>query len=328
VTDSGNDRVCVFTTEGEFLFDFAVSGEPSDVAFDAEGNVYVSACDRRRVEKFTAQGESLNQSLKPISKPEGVCVDSAGNIYVVSKGSNQIYKFNPQHQLLKKWGGRGSESGKFNKPYGIAVDADDYIYVADCNNNRIQKFDSEGNFISQFTGSPQYPLQRPEDIAFDQKGNFYVAEVGTERIQKFSPDGELLARWSLEEFNALGCVAVDTQNYVYATCYFGNCVYKFAKRNENIEHNKKTPKINLGDCFPNPLNPECYISMQEKEKDVRIYNILGQLIRKIKCSTDQTLKETRVYWDGRNSQGEEVPSGVYFYEVGKREKIKKMVVLR
>jgi DNA-binding beta-propeller fold protein YncE len=255
VTDSGNNRVCVFTTSGKFLFDFGEEKlkEPSDVAFDAEGNVYVSSCATDRVEKFTAEGEYLNQTLGPISKPEGVCVDSKGNIYVVSKGSHRVYKYTSQHQRLKHWGKKGNKPGQFNKPYGIAVDGADNIYVADSNNNRIQKFDSEGNFISQLTGSPQYSFQAPEDIAFDQEGNFYVTEAKAERVQKFSPNGKLLACWTLKEFNALGCIAVDLQNNVYTTCYFGNCIYKFAKKNKNIQPTNKERGTKSDECSPNPF---------------------------------------------------------------------------
>jgi sugar lactone lactonase YvrE len=231
VTDSGNDRVCVFSTSGEFLFAFGQGelSEPSDVAFDQEGNVYVSSCDEGRVKKFTANGEYLNESLEGLSQPEGVCIDSQGNIYVVNKGSNQIKKFNSQHELVATWGGPGNGPGEFNTPYGIAVDAQDYIYVADCNNDRIQKFDSEGNYITEWGGAP-YPFDGPEDIAFDSEGNFYVAEVETERIQKFTSNGEFITKWGLDEFQNLGCVALDQEDNVYATCYYGDCVYKFALR--------------------------------------------------------------------------------------------------
>jgi flagellar hook assembly protein FlgD len=63
------------------------------------------------------------------------------------------------------------------------------------------------------------------------------------------------------------------------------------------------------------------------EMKIKIYNILGQLVREIECSTDQEGKGLRVYWDGRDSRGMEVPSGVYFYEMAERD-VRRMVVLK
>jgi hypothetical protein len=83
--------------------------------------------------------------------------------------------------------------------------------------------------------------------------------------------------------------------------------------------------------YPNPMNPECYIPVNVKCKmqnvKCKIYNILGQLVREIECSGVQEFKGARVYWDGRDSRGLEVPAGVYFYEVT-GEAVRKMVVLR
>jgi hypothetical protein len=83
--------------------------------------------------------------------------------------------------------------------------------------------------------------------------------------------------------------------------------------------------------YPNPFNPECYIPINPKGKgeEVRckIYNILGPLVKEIECSRVQAFKSSGVYWDGRDSRGLEVPTGVYFYEVG-GESIRRMVVLK
>jgi flagellar hook assembly protein FlgD len=53
---------------------------------------------------------------------------------------------------------------------------------------------------------------------------------------------------------------------------------------------------------------------------------LGQLVREIECST-VNVQSSRVYWDGKDSGGLEVPAGVYFYEVAGRG-IRRMVVLK
>jgi hypothetical protein len=83
--------------------------------------------------------------------------------------------------------------------------------------------------------------------------------------------------------------------------------------------------------YPNPFNPKRYIllNVSSKRQNVKckIYNILGQLVREIEFSKVQELKDSRVYWDGRDTRGMEVPSGIYFYEIGE-EKVRRKVVLR
>jgi hypothetical protein len=85
--------------------------------------------------------------------------------------------------------------------------------------------------------------------------------------------------------------------------------------------------------YPNPLNPESYIPIPIKIKGKRqnvkckIYNILGQLVREIKISNLKSQISKSIYWDGRDSRGLEVPSGIYFYEIGEK-KVRRMVVLR
>jgi hypothetical protein len=83
--------------------------------------------------------------------------------------------------------------------------------------------------------------------------------------------------------------------------------------------------------YPNPFNPECYIPVNAKSKKknvkCKIYNILGQLVKEIEWSKVHGLKDSRIYWDGRDSRGLEVPAGVYFYEMG-GEGVKRIVVLK
>jgi hypothetical protein len=85
--------------------------------------------------------------------------------------------------------------------------------------------------------------------------------------------------------------------------------------------------------YPNPFNPECWLPVGEIENKtgkvrVKIYNILGQLVREIDCSNRSSRSNgSKVYWDGKDSRGLEVPSGVYFYEVA-GERVRKMIVLR
>jgi hypothetical protein len=85
---------------------------------------------------------------------------------------------------------------------------------------------------------------------------------------------------------------------------------------------------------PNPFNPSTTISYSLPngpllQTRVEIYNLRGQMVRVL---VDE-VKEPGVYhvfWDGTDSQGREVPSGVYFYRLkaGSLSRVRKMIVLR
>ena len=72
--------------------------------------------------------------------------------------------------------------------------------------------------------------------------------------------------------------------------------------------------------YPNPFNPETWIPFklaQNAPVTIRIYNTKGQLVRTIALGNKNAgiyvTKDKAVYWDGRNSYGEKVASGMYFY---------------
>lgn len=94
-------------------------------------------------------------------------------------------------------------------------------------------------------------------------------------------------------------------------------------------------KFSLGQNYPNPFNPETRIELSVPffadgvKATLDVYDALG---RKIKNLINKPLKsgEIKVRWDGRNTLGQKVASGVYFYRfhAGKFTTSKKMVLLR
>ena len=74
--------------------------------------------------------------------------------------------------------------------------------------------------------------------------------------------------------------------------------------------------------YPNPFNPETWIPYQLSEDSpvsVSIYDTTGQLIRTLplghQAAGFYNSRERAAYWDGRNTLGERVASGIYFYQL-------------
>ncbi len=74
----------------------------------------------------------------------------------------------------------------------------------------------------------------------------------------------------------------------------------------------------LGHNFPNPFNPVTQIEYglaQSGPVQMRVYDILGRLVRQLVQEQEQKVGIYTVVWDGRNQMGRQVGNGVYFYRL-------------
>ena len=74
--------------------------------------------------------------------------------------------------------------------------------------------------------------------------------------------------------------------------------------------------------YPNPFNPETWIPYQLSEDSpvsVSIYDTTGQVVRTLSLGFQSAgfynSQGRAAYWDGRNALGEQVASGIYFYQL-------------
>jgi len=102
---------------------------------------------------------------------------------------------------------------------------------------------------------------------------------------------------------------------------------------ENDDEIASIPEsIELLQNYPNPFNPVTtiqYILPKNEHIVLEVYNIAGEKINTL-INENQPQGSYDVKWDGRNSKGKLVSSGVYFYRIksGKFIKSRKMVLLR
>ena len=89
--------------------------------------------------------------------------------------------------------------------------------------------------------------------------------------------------------------------------------------------------------YPNPFNPETWIPYQlanASDVQITIYDTKGAIVRTLGLGHQSagyyTNRNRAAYWDGRNGLGENVASGVYFYQLQTDEisPIRKMVILK
>ena len=157
---------------------------PTEIVFDADGNMFFADPWAGRIRKIDTQG---------------VITTVAGN---------------------GEWGFNGDGipaiNASLNEPRSVAVDNEGNIYIADTFNDRIRKVDKtgiittvvgegplsggdesnggsgqEGDGIGDNGPAAQASLLRPWALAFDRFGNMYIADYGNHRIRKVDPGGQI-----------------------------------------------------------------------------------------------------------------------------------------
>ncbi len=195
--------------------------QPSGVAVDSAGNVYVADTDNFTIRKVTPGGvvttlaglaRNLGSadgaaSTARFNSPNGVAVDGAGNVYVADCGNDTIRKVTPGGvvtTLAGLAGNSGSADGtgsaaRFCFPFGVAVDSAGNVYVADYGNNTIRKV-TPGGVVTTLAGlagsqgsadgtGSAARFYMPYGVAVDSAGNVYVADYGNNTIRKVTPGG-------------------------------------------------------------------------------------------------------------------------------------------
>ena len=106
---------------------------------------------------------------------------------------------------------------------------------------------------------------------------------------------------------------------------------------ESILAAMRPEKTELLANYPNPFNPETWIPFHlanSSDVTITIYDMRGTTVRSLELGHQQegyyTSRNRAAYWDGRNDLGENVASGIYFYQLqaDNLSLLRKMIVLK
>lgn len=193
---------------------------PSGVAVDGAGNVFVADTMNNTLRKVTALGVVTTLAGTPgtsgsadgtgsnaqFQGPQGLVADLSGNLYVADTNNQIIRKVVPSTgevtTIAGLAGNHGSADGtgnvaRFNYPSGIAIDSAGNLYVADTENNTVRAITPAG-LVSTLAGlagnsggadgiGSTATFDSPSAIAADLSGNVYVADTGNFTIRKLVP---------------------------------------------------------------------------------------------------------------------------------------------
>jgi hypothetical protein len=117
--------------------------------------------------------------------------------------------------------------------------------------------------------------------------------------------------------------------------YFNTINFKETAVEDEQEERDLPQKFTLYQNHPNPFNPNTRIrfvvcsGQSPLHVCLKIYNIRGQLVR-ILIEEEKPPGDYQAIWDGRNDEGQQVASGIYFYQLRAKDRIftRKMLLLR
>jgi sugar lactone lactonase YvrE len=239
VADRDNNRIrkvtaatgVITTVAGNGSYGFGGDGglataaylaDPSGVAVDGAGNLYIADSSNNRIRKVAAAngvittvagsgthgfgGDGGAATAAQLNFPQSVALDAAGNLYIADTDNNRIRRVSAATSIITTFAGSGTygfsgdgaaaAAAQLRAPAGVAVDASGNVYIADSYNHRIRKVAAATGNITTVagTGSWDYSgearaatsaaLGRPKGVAVDANGNFYVADTDNHRIRK------------------------------------------------------------------------------------------------------------------------------------------------
>jgi len=243
VTDSGNARIQKFTSDGQFLKTWGVSGtdngefkKPTGIA-TYENNVYVVDSEQSKIQVFDSTGKFLQSWGKFGSDqgeffyPQGISISNDGVVYVADTKNHRIQQFTTDGEFLSSFGIFGPGDGKLRTPVDVAL-GENYIYVSDPANWKIEKYTYEGISVASFDYNFGGSLVQPYGLIVDTDGNIYFTDLYKHRIVKIDPEGTTLKIFGSVgsdkgKFIAPKDIILDDKGYLFVAEYGNNRIQKF-----------------------------------------------------------------------------------------------------
>ncbi len=179
-------------------------GQPTSVAPDAQGNLYIADSGNLALRRVSPGGVI---TTVPSVNPTAMAIDANGNLFFTNV--NSVARLTPTGTVglvagtgTAGFSGDGGPATKatLRSPSGVALDAAGNLYIADFLNNRIRMVNPSGiittvagNGINDYKGDGQQAtlasVGLPTGVAVDSSGNLLIASAQYGRIRKVSPAG-------------------------------------------------------------------------------------------------------------------------------------------
>ncbi len=190
----------------------ALLNDPTAVAVDTDGTLYIADRINQRIRRVTPDGTISTYAgggkptsgngdggpalLASFSDPFGVALDSSGNLYVSDVTANNIRRIT-RSGLITTFAGKGATPATTLRYPAHLAFSNGFLYVAELSAQRISRIGADGvvnavvgkgtqGFSGDNGPALSAQLNNPAGIAIDDAGTIYIADTGNGRVRSVS----------------------------------------------------------------------------------------------------------------------------------------------
>ncbi len=209
---------------------------PSGIAVDAAGIIFVADSQQGRVFGYDLQGRNLYTLGKrgELLFPSGLAVDRKQNkLYVADAHAHVVKVFDTMGMFLYDVGAT-SGPGELKHPVAVALDKTGIVYVLDARRKRVALYDGAGRYMRSFrlTGDELSAPLKPLGIAVDAEGRVLVTDEVSGNVLVYDSKGTLLLTWGKTgrlagDFWLPAGIFIDDRDMIYVADQMNSRVQEF-----------------------------------------------------------------------------------------------------
>ena len=237
--------------------------QPSGVAVDGSGDVFVADTDNDAVKEIVAVNgvASSSSTVTTVGSgfvaPEGVAVDGSGNVFVADLGHSAVKEIVAVNGVVSSSSTVNTVGSGFSYNYDVAVDGSGNVFVADTYNSAVKEIVAVNGAVSSSStvNTVGSGFSNPYGVAVDGSGNVFVADLGHSAVKEIVAVNGVVS--SSSTVNTVGSgfsnpygVAVDGSGNAFVADFGNSAVKEIVAVNGAVSSSSMVNTVGSGFAGP------------------------------------------------------------------------------